>query len=433
MDAFVPASFFEHDNSSYPLKGQHKILDCDACHQKTVKAGEEFQQFKGLDFSNCNSCHEDEHDTKLGQNCKQCHVEESFQSSWKLKGFNHNQTAFQLKEKHSQIDCAGCHQMDSGPKLIFQDRKGTAQNECIACHEDVHENKFGNQCVDCHNESSFRNVNLNAFDHDVTDFSLEGKHVIVDCRECHVESYSDPIPHNECASCHTDYHKGEFVNQGLAPDCKNCHTVDGFDYSLYTIEQHNESQFALEGSHLATPCFACHLQDDYWRFRNIGQRCVDCHEDVHTRYIDSKYYPNQSCESCHTPDSWQENQFEHQLTGFKLEGKHSEVSCMECHQPDKQTEENRYSGFVNSSADCVQCHENIHGDQFMLNNEIDCARCHGFESWGMEHFNHNNTAFKLEGKHAEISCDACHKEINENGITFTQYKFERFECIDCHL
>ena len=62
----------------------------------------------------------------------------------------------------------------------------------------------------------------------------------------------------------------------------------------------------------------------------------------------------------------------------------------------------------------------------------DCIRCHGFENWGIADFNHDNTAFKLEGKHAEIACIECHKETKVEGKIFTQYKFDSFECIDCH-
>ena len=66
------------------------------------------------------------------------------------------------------------------------------------------------------------------------------------------------------------------------------------------------------------------------------------------------------------------------------------------------------------------------------NGVTDCARCHGFESWDASHFDHTKTAFPLEGKHAQVACEKCHKPSIVNGETLVQYKLERFECIDCH-
>jgi hypothetical protein len=270
------------------------------------------------------------------------------------------------------------------------------------------------------------------FNHNRTDFHLRGKHETVDCRECHTESFTEPLPHNECATCHNDYHEGQFVSNGLSPDCAQCHTEDGFEGSLFSIEDHSETKFPLEGAHLATPCFVCHLKEEKWNFRGIGERCVDCHEDVHKGFIDEKYYPKQSCENCHLSNNWQENQFDHDLTEFKLEGAHEEQKCMACHKADDENPENRYKGFVDLKTTCYTCHENVHEQQFEEDGITDCKKCHGFEDWGIENFNHDNTAFKLEGKHAEIACTDCHKKTKVADKTFTQYKFDSFECIDCH-
>ncbi len=432
-DAFAPAEKFNHANTDFALLGKHIEVDCIQCHQKETRNGKEFQRFAGIEFNNCNSCHDDAHQNKLGTNCKSCHSETSFSALEKLRNFNHNQTNFPLKGAHKRIVCADCHTMNATPLTVFQDRLGIPTNACNTCHEDVHDNKFGNQCVDCHNEESFRKVSMDNFNHGMTNFPLLGKHGEVDCRQCHTESFTQPLPHNECAACHVDYHEGQFASNGFSPDCAQCHTEDGFEGSLFTIENHRETKFPLEGAHLATPCFACHLQEEKWSFRGIGERCVDCHEDVHKGYIDEKYYPNQSCESCHLSTDWQENQFDHNLTEFKLLGVHAEQNCMACHLVSDESHMNRYEGFVDLSQKCHSCHENVHEQQFERDGITDCARCHGFDNWSLNDFNHDNTAFKLEGRHAEIDCAACHKEIEIDGKTFTQYKFQSFECIDCHL
>lgn len=430
-EAFMPADNFDHDDTDYPLKGKHIEVECIECHQKEIRNGKEFQHFADVEFTNCNSCHDDVHNKQLGTNCKQCHSEESFDFPRSLRRFNHNTTRFPLKGKHRSVGCAECHDMNIGLRALFQDRNGVRTQDCNTCHEDVHENKFGTNCIDCHNEKSWTTVETDGFNHDLTDFRLVGQHQSVDCRECHTESLTAPLAHNTCASCHEDYHEGEFVTNNVGPDCAECHNEDGFMPSTYTLEQHNQSNFPLEGAHIATPCFECHLQEEKWKFRQIGERCVDCHEDVHQGYISAEFYPNQACERCHVADNWIDSRFDHQVTGFELLGKHAETTCMECHTV-QEGSQNRYKGFVDTPSDCASCHEDFHEGQFEENGVTDCARCHGFDNWEAEDFDHDLTNFKLEGAHQTVACEACHKPIESDGKIITQYKFESFECIDCH-
>jgi nitrate/TMAO reductase-like tetraheme cytochrome c subunit len=433
--AFTPADKFDHSSTDFPLKGQHQETDCAACHEETTRNGEPFQVFTGLEFHNCNNCHEDVHERNLGNNCNECHSEQSFSSRSGLKRFNHNRTPFPLKGAHQQTDCAQCHDMGLSPAFIFQDKLGVAVNACNQCHEDVHEERFGTDCAVCHNERSFSAVDEDEFDHSLTDFHLKGKHQGVDCRECHAESFIEPVPHQECAACHEDYHDGAFVASKEPRredrDCRECHSEEGFDLTLYTLETHNLSRFPLDGAHLATPCFACHLQEDQWVFRNLGETCIDCHEDVHRGFISEEYYPDQNCQSCHSTQSWEDNVFDHSQTGFELTGAHAQQACMKCHAA-AEGRTDKYAGFQNTSSDCQSCHESVHHNQFAQGGATDCARCHHFENWSIEYFDHNNTKFPLEGRHAEIACQDCHKTIENDDITFIKYQFNSFECVDCH-
>lgn len=433
-DAFAPASKFDHSRTEFTLSGKHKEVACIDCHQKETRNGKVFQVFAGVESGNCNSCHSDAHQNNLGQNCKECHTEQSFTSLARIKNFNHSQTNFQLKGAHNRINCAACHNMDALPERIFQDRLGVHANDCNTCHQDVHDAKFGANCVECHNEQSFQRVSMARFNHGLTDFTLKGKHVVVDCRKCHVESYLKPLPHNLCASCHSDYHEGQFILKNYKSDCADCHIEDGFEITSFTFEDHANTIFPLEGAHLATPCFACHQKESgaKWQFANIGIRCANCHEDVHAGYLKEKYYPAQSCEHCHSAENWEENHFNHNLTGFGLSGAHARQKCMACHRVEDESRQNKYEGFAKTSAVCASCHQDSHGGQFIKKGNTDCARCHGFENWAITNFNHDKTAFKLEGKHAEIACEACHKPVEANGKILTQYKFKSFQCVDCH-
>lgn len=432
VDAFAPASKFNHDKADFVLVGKHKTVACIECHLKETKNGVAFQRFANVPFTNCNSCHKDAHNNHLGTNCKECHSEQSFTSLAGLSKFNHNKTKFPLKGQHKQTDCAGCHKMEATPLTIFQDRLGVKTDACATCHKDAHEGKFGTNCVDCHNETSFRKVGrMEGFDHNQTKFALKGKHVAVDCRKCHIsERLTDPLPHNTCASCHKDYHEGQFKTAVKTPDCAECHTVDGFAGSTFTLEKHAQTKFALTGAHIATPCNACHWKEKQWKFRKIGERCVDCHKDVHVGEIDVKWYPNQTCENCHTTESWTaENQFDHAKTQFKLQGAHVRQDCRACHVPDTEHKHGKFAGLP---ATCHTCHEDAHQKQFEKSGVTDCARCHSFEDWTMNNFDHNKTRFKLDGKHATVACEKCHLGKEVNGSIVVQYKFESFDCIVCH-
>lgn len=430
-DAFKPAGRFNHDKTDFPLAGKHNTVACIECHLKETRNGAEFQKFAGVAFSNCNSCHTDAHKNNLGPNCKECHSEQSFSWPGKLNKFNHSKTLFALKGKHKQVDCQKCHNLNASPLTVFQDRQGVKTEDCITCHKDVHEGSFGTNCAECHNENSFGKVgNLDAFDHNRTKFALKGKHETVDCRKCHVsESMTDPLPHANCASCHKDFHEGEFVQYGVSPDCRLCHTVDGFSESLYTLEDHGRTKFPLTGAHVATPCFSCHKQEDKWKFKGLGQRCVDCHKDVHAGQIAEKWYPNQSCTECHDPAGWRENKFDHNKTEFKLQGAHARQECRNCHVPDA---EHRYGRFAGLSSACADCHTDTHNGQFAVNGVVTCSECHNMEKWTIKRFNHDKTRFKLTGKHATTKCAACHQDVTRDGKTFVQYKFSNIECAACH-
>jgi hypothetical protein len=431
-EAFTPASRFNHDKTNYPLVGKHVQVDCVSCHKTELRNGKEFQVFAGVSFANCNSCHEDPHQNQLGVDCKQCHNEQSFSSLATIRKFNHSKTQFPLKGAHQQVNCAECHNMDAPPISIFQDRLGVKTTDCNTCHDDIHEGRFGLQCVDCHNEKSFTQVNTENFNHNLTDFALLGKHQSVDCKACHTsDSFTDPMPHQTCAACHEDYHEGEFVVNQVSPDCAECHVVDGFLPSTYTLEQHAQGKFPLTGAHIATPCFACHLQENQkWSFRNIGSRCVDCHEDVHAGTLAAQFYPDSDCQACHTTETWKGLLgFDHNRTTFPLQGVHSRTTCVSCHIRD---EAHPYGKFIGVTKACYTCHDDVHGKQFEENSITDCNRCHGFDDWKAPFFDHAATRFPLEGKHAQVDCAGCHKPVDMEGASVILYKIEKFECKDCH-
>ena len=438
MEAFKPAPKFDHDKADFQLKGEHINVDCIECHKMTTKNGQEFQEFTDIPFANCVSCHEDPHKGQLEGACVQCHTETAFSDFKGLGNFDHNKTDFTLNGKHKDIDCFSCHSSTSEPLRVFQDRKNIDENNCVKCHKDEHDGKFGTDCVKCHRESSFLSLHsMDFFDHTKTDYPLEGQHVQVNCKECHKKRFTTPIDFSACNNCHKDYHRGEFMANGVSPDCVECHVLEqGFDYSLFTLEEHQKTNFPLEGAHTATPCFACHVseKDKRWTFRNMGSECVDCHTDVHEGYISEKFYPDNECAMCHVNDAWTSVDFDHNKTDWPLTGKHTEVSCRECHFNElSDIKTPREQKFATLETDCVTCHENVHGDTFSVDGITNCSECHVTNSWFPKRFNHDLTNFPLEGQHAKIACNSCHEVANAKGEIEVVYKIQKFRCIDCHL
>jgi Cytochrome c3 len=65
---------FDHDTeTSFPLTGAHRGLDCHGCHREKVDGAIKLD-------STCASCHrrEDVHDGEFGSNCGRCHTTQSF-------------------------------------------------------------------------------------------------------------------------------------------------------------------------------------------------------------------------------------------------------------------------------------------------------------------------------------------------------------------
>ena len=429
---------FDHAKTGFTLVGAHTREDCKACNCKSchkpsfikdVELKMKTSTYLGLNQA-CLSCHDDFHKGKMSASCNTCHGFDSFKNA---TGFDHNTTKFPLEGKHKNLDCVKCHKTSVVNGKPVQKFEGILFNNCTNCHKDVHENKFGQNCRQCHTVDSFHAVKgTGNFDHDKTDFKLIGKHKFVTCKNCHKSSLTTAVRHDHCTDCHLDYHKREFVKNNVTPDCNQCHNNEGFTESSFTMEKHNSSDFRLEGAHLATPCIACHKKTGTWTFKFAGILCADCHKNEHKGFIQEKYYPNEKCTECHNTDNWTSVKFDHAATKFKLEGIHAKQSCVACHFQ-KNEKGLRVQRFKDLSVDCSGCHKNLHAGQFDVNGKTDCTRCHGTEDWRKSTFDHNAARFKLEGAHLKVPCDKCHKEeliANEKVI---KYKNNKILCSNCHL
>ncbi|OIO19829.1 MAG: cytochrome C [Ignavibacteria bacterium CG1_02_37_35] len=425
---------FDHQKTTFNLEGKHKELKCDDCHQtKFISDKKSFALRKNtfLGLSNyCKSCHADVHLGALGSQCSNCHSTEGFKPA---KSFDHNKTAYQLNGKHSEVKCDKCHKIEKRNGKDFQKFKGIQFTSCENCHNDIHQGKFGKDCQKCHVTTGFGQIKSGQFDHNKTNYKLIGKHIEVKCNSCHGSNVTAKLKHTLCLDCHKDYHKGSFVKEGKIKDCTECHTEKGFTPSLFTIETHNQNKFQLIGSHLAVPCKTCHFKEveKEWHFVQLGQRCNDCHKNIHGDEIKAKFIGNNECSNCHNTETWQKINFDHEKTEFRLLGKHGTAACSTCHEKKKNNEEITIK-FASVTTLCEGCHRDVHVAQFKVADKNDCERCHTFDNWKPVKFDHEKTKFPLAGGHQAVACNACHKKVIDGSVTFIKFKLEEFKCVDCH-
>lgn len=422
---------FNHTLTGYSLSIPHSKKECKDCHNTKFITD---QKIKAKNFtymgvnSECLNCHADYHQKTLPSECLNCHNPDAFKPATK---FNHANTKFKLVGKHINVDCIKCHKVETINGEKFQEFQGVQSTNCTNCHKDPHQNKFGQNCRQCHSEESFFAVNgLKNFDHNKTSFRLEEKHQEVNCKECHKTKFTDPLKHDRCTDCHTDYHNKQFDKNGVSPDCSQCHSTKGFTFFSYTLDQHNLSSFPLIGSHEAIPCLECHKKQKEWNFK-IGTDCKDCHKDIHQGYIPEKYYPEENCKICHNLMRWNDISFDHSKTEFNLTGVHTKQDCKVCHFKES-TDGLPKQSFSGLSKNCSSCHNDNHFKQFEKNGITNCNDCHDTENWKASKFDHNNAAFKLDGKHINVPCVKCHKPQQEGSSFYVKYKLKVFTCESCH-
>ncbi len=127
------------------------------------------------------------------------------------------------------------------------------------------------------------------------------------------------------------------------------------------------------------------------------------------------------CTECHTTDGWTVDRnnisFQHEETGFRLEGTHNELGCKQCHSN---------LVFSDAQASCVGCHADIHEQTV----GFDCIRCHNSTDWIVTNIVeiHEQGRFPLLGSHLTATCTDCH--ISESLLRFDPVGVE---CVDCHL
>lgn len=397
---------FDHEKTSYPLRGKHATVRCADCHGTFATAVQKKPAFK-----RCGDCHADQHGgtaTLAGKpaDCDACHALQGFTPAT-FRVQDHAATRYPLEGKHAAVPCAKCHGKDAtagaatrlGPsRVVIRPAFAT----CQGCHADVHGGQLARTpgagaCADCHKVNGWTPSTVDAAAHAKAGFPLEGEHATATCRSCHgVERTGLPplaatpamgtakfrfaLAEKECASCHVDPHAGRFAAGGArakATGCAACHDARRFRPSTAGITQHADYGFPLDGAHGATPCVACHkelgapgprpassLVKAGGRFPALAfeakRDCAACHENVHgTQFADLR--DGGRCESCHGTERFvPASKFDHdRTTSFPLRGGHEGVACNRCHPTDLASRVPGRLIWRPVSGKCESCHKEV--------------------------------------------------------------------------
>jgi hypothetical protein len=352
---------------------------------------------------------------------------------------------------HSHAD------FESRCQLCHAPLKTTQDVLCEKCHVDVRDQITSqngphgkiaqvNQCARCHSDHNGAQFDPGLsswkfFDHSQTQFGLVWHQVDYNatplgCEKCHDSDSNFSASSQKCSACHAQ-HDQKFMTQHVqdfGQNCIACH--DGTDRMVKF--DHSKTAFPLQGQHAQVQCVQCHgagkwvvgsiatvSQLTAQSFKQTPTECAGCHAEpaVHQGMFDN------NCAACHTTDGWKPARMDGKLfdhtstTGFNLalhvkDYDGSLMTCKACHQNGVDT----FSLQV-----CETCHAQGAERQAFMLKHVDqfgpaCLDCHdGVDR--MMNFDHANF-FVLDGKHASIQCDACHK----NKV----FKDTPKVCVQCH-
>lgn len=457
--AHAQGDFFS--SSPGPLSSSHGALDnndhCTDCHVGNTK-----------DLSNdkCLACH-DHNDLRdrinankgfhasakvKGKQCSTCHLEHKGKGfdimGWKTvggtDGFDHDLTGWPLKGKHAGTKCDDCHKLRD--KAGLKTYMGT-DRLCGACHAKDQPHKFESTerdklaCERCHTESVWKpqkaTMQFNHDDRKDALMPLLGSHRDVACSKCHIKAvFNLPFAQpDSCgnAGCHVSPHDGHLF--GTRP-CEWCHSPTFKTLKQQNFDHTEKTKFDLGPAHRKIKCYDCHTKSLGTGKPNPA--CELCHaKDSHHGERFKEFGDPPKCGMCHPSGGpkFTPSAFNHtRNTRFKLEFKHSEVTCRECHRGSSPSDFEDFRDLVDKKGNvqCMGCHAHakVHADADHPKGKYkndQCLQCHmhpgdptirtGKQNEFVESAHGIRGTFPLVKGHKTVPCADCHTSRTKSGKT----------------
>jgi len=223
--------------------------------------------------------------------CLDCHRSGTWYPLAERPLFDHNRnTLFELRDSHEDLACTQCHRGESIEQFHAFAVKGT---DCRSCHQDVHQNYWGDRCEDCHTPQGW-DASQFYQRHDETLFPLLAAHRKLDCYLCHTRQ--GQLPSIDCQDCHSSDFRPELsAHAGLTSttDCSTCHGPTRWDQILAI--NHDAFFPIYSGNHRGewSSCGTCHTQaGNYEIFTCFGSGCHSISR------MNSEHCEGSRCERC---------------------------------------------------------------------------------------------------------------------------------------
>jgi hypothetical protein len=239
---------------------------------------------------------------------------------------------------------------------------------------------------------------------------------------------------DRCVACHTDIAvqmfdvaqlHGAITQKDSTLACRDCHPEHrGKNASLTVLGNnvfpHDVLGYSLNGHQRNVngklfECSDCH-GDDITTF--ASDTCQTCHRQIDIVFAQTHLLTfGEDCLVCHDGIDTYGDDFDHNKFSFQITGKHVGLDCSRCHVNARSV-----SDLQVTLQDCYSCHHQ--DDPHDLVYGAGCIECHSTEGWTPADFDHNLSAFKLDGAHIHVPCESCHTNQIFKGTPST--------CISCH-
>ena len=290
--------------TKFVLEGKHEKVACEKCHATAQLASRKLVRYRGT-VQSCEGCHADFHKGAFGAKCASCHTPQG----WGRVTFDHlARTGFPLEGRHAEASCSSCHQA-----LDFKKRLSL---RCASCHEDVHAGEFGARCEGCHDPRGWQS-RFDANAHRSTGFPLNGRHALIPCEECHLDTRDRGFTRAsvQCFTCHAqDYARTsaraiDHTANNFSKTCTDCHGPSAFQPARFAG---HDQCFQISGG------------------PHAGIRCLDCHSSLQGAVgIGSCSTNNLACTSCHTHSQARTDPRHTGVQGYVYG---VDLKCYQCHQ-----------------------------------------------------------------------------------------------------
>jgi len=243
------------------------------------------------------------------------------------------------------VKCTFCHEVDRNKsKINMPDLKSAFHRQCMACHQTWEKEP---KCENCHilngdykSNISENTTKTNSIKRPITQIYKTEKYkngkLVSFHHNNHIELFG-----LECTDCHKE------------ESCQSCHNQK-LDFKKTINTTKHERCESCHSTEIKKTCAKCHSQKEIAPFNHF----------INTGFDITKYHSKNSCNSCHKKagnfsglkalcqncHKWNGDNFNHVITGLKLNDNHIDLECSDCH------ENNNYK-----KPTCLSCHDESEG------------------------------------------------------------------------